>query len=170
MIRRLVCVTSSVALMGAALTIGAAPASATGPGSHTQAEINTSVHKGLAYLGTQQNADVSFVFFAQEAHTGFALMAYAAASHSTLTNLSVADRSRVQKAVNYLLSVQSSAGTNNGAWGTVTGYVTYSTGVDLAGLGGFVGQVSGNVAGAISRGRAFLVSAQQITEIGRAHV
>jgi PKD repeat protein len=135
------------------------PAYASGPGSWTQAQVNTAIDNGVAYLATQQNADGSFGSD-DAAETGIALAAFGVEANGSFSNLSAAYQTDVQNAIKYLLSNQDTTHNpppdNFGSFNTFGSYQTYSTGLALLGLSFFT-TVNPGVPTAIANGRAFLI-------------
>jgi uncharacterized repeat protein (TIGR01451 family) len=140
-----------VAIAVVALT--AAQATPAAPGDWTQAQVNTAVEKGVAFIDSKQNADGSFGVNSPPAETAFALIAYGALSNQTFGNLSATYQAHVKKAVAYLLGQQSA----DGSFGC--GYCTYTTGLALDGLQANLGADPG-IPGAVTNGRSWLIMHQ----------
>jgi hypothetical protein len=156
--------------------IVAAPAATAAPGGYSQTDIDRSIQRGVDWLSTQQHktdpsdpsADGSWDSGAgfPEAETGLAIVSYGVLANGDLTfatvpGASAADRARwrhdLERAVDYLLSKQNA----NGSWDGFLG--TYSTGIALLALS-YVGDLQSgtrDVAGAIAKGRRFLIMTQQ---------
>jgi hypothetical protein len=138
------------------------------PGDFSQPNIDRAIQRGVDWLSSQQQADGSWDSSGgfPEAETGLAIVSYGVLangdlSFATVPGASAADRARwrddLDKAVGYLISKQNT----NGSWDGFLG--TYSTGIALLALS-YVGDMQAptrNVAGAIAKGRRFLIMTQQ---------
>ena len=122
-------------------------------GLWTQAQVNTSIQKGVAYLDTQQNLNGSFGGVAPISETGLALVAYGVLANGSFTNLSASYQLHVQNAITWLLGQQDLSG----FWADGGFFQTYSTGLALSGLSTFT-TVNAAIPAAVTKGRAFLVS------------
>ncbi len=89
-------------------------AQAAGPGSWTQAQVNTAIANGVAYLGTQQNADGSFGG-GSVAETGIALASYGVLANGNFSSLSSSHQTAVKNAINFLLGKQDTTSTRQGS-------------------------------------------------------
>lgn len=154
---------TSLRLLMASVAVGICVLAVTGgssaaPGSWTQAQVNTSIENGVAYIDTQQNADGSFGSD-DPAETGIALAAYGVLANGNFSSLPASYQTHVQNAINYLLTSQDTTHTGApdyfGSWQSFGTYQTYSTGLALLGLSPFT-SVNPGVATAIADGRAFL--------------
>lgn len=156
-LRGLVLCATTVFLLGM-LPAGSALASCPGPGCWTQAQVNTAIDNGVAYLATQQNADGSFGSD-DPAETGIALAAFGVEANGNFSSLSPAYQTDVKNAISYLLANQDTTHGGPpdyfGSWNSFGGYDTYSTGLALLGLAPFT-TVNPGVPAAIANGRTFL--------------
>ena len=126
-------------------------------GDWTQADVDDSVQRGVAYIDSKQNADGSFgTSVVPVAETGMALVAYSVLAHGDFNNLAtynVLYPAHVKKAISWLLSKQNAV---DGSWDDGC-CQTYDTGIVLGGLGWLQG-VDPGVPAAITKGRTFLVN------------
>ena len=139
----------TVALALAALPGGA---QAAGPGSHSQAEVNEAITKGVAYIDTQQNANGSYGVSFPFAETGMSLVAYGVLANGKFESLPATYQEHVKKAIEYLLKEQSV----EGDWADGGFFETYSTGIVIAGLEPFK-NVNAGIPPAIAKAREFLI-------------
>ena len=137
-----------------------AQAASAAPGGWSQAQVNTAITSGVAYLDGQQNADGSYGN-GTVAETGIALAAYGVLANGNFSSLPASYQTHVQNAINFLLSQQNTSATAgpNSAFGEIenSGYPTYETGLALTGLSYFTA-VNAGVPTAITDGREFLVN------------
>ena len=150
------------ALAAAVAALAALPGAASagsGPGTWTQADINTSINNALAYLDTQQNPDGSWGTTFPGAETALALGAYGVKGYA---NLSAAEQTRVQNGLNFLLGTQVSDGSFDH-----DNLKTYDTGTALIALS-LLGDVptTKDKPTAITNARNYLIANQQITANG----
>ena len=110
------------------VALSTAAATSAAPGDWTQAQVNTAVENGVAYIDSKQNADGSFGFSYPPAETAFALISYGALSNQNFSSLSATYQDHVKKAVAYMLGLQAA----DGSFGCF--YCTYTTGLALDGL------------------------------------
>jgi len=130
----------AVVVVGLAMLPTAASAG-TGPGTWTQADINASIDKALAYLDTQQNPDGSYGTSDPGAESALALGAYGVKGYA---NLPPAEQTQVQNGIKYLLSTQQP----DGSFAGDGFFLTYDTGTALIALS-LLGDVPTTPAGAI---------------------
>jgi hypothetical protein len=130
------------------------------PGGWTQAQVNTAITNGVAYLDTQQNADGSYGS-GSVAETGIALAAYGVLANGNFSSLPSSYQTHVQNAITFLLNLQDTTsapgpGSNFGDISNL-GFPTYETGLALTGLSPFT-TVNSGVPTAIADGRTFLTN------------
>ena len=131
-------------------------------GQWTQADVDDSVRRGVAYIDSKQNnnhlpPNCSFGTGSTPiAETGMALVAYSVLAHGDFNNLAAYPgyQAHVLCAISWLIIQQNAV---DGSWGDGGVYKTYGTGIVLAGLGWLQGQNSG-VPGAITKGRNYLIN------------
>lgn len=130
-------------------------------GQWTQADVDDSIKRGVAYIDLHQNLNGSFgsPLVVPVAETGMALVAYSVLAHGDFNNLAqynAAYPAHVKKAIDYLVINQNALG-----WWTEPGGCcqTYDTGIALGGLGWLrnVSGVNPLLPAAIDKGRNFLV-------------
>jgi hypothetical protein len=127
-------------------------------GTWTQAQVNTAIQNGVAYLDSQQNSNGSIGMADPIAETGLALVAYGVLANGTFSSLSATYQTHVKNAISWLLSQQdTSSDANKGSWADGGEFFTYSTGSALAGLSYFQ-TVDAAVPAAITLGRNFLIT------------
>jgi uncharacterized repeat protein (TIGR01451 family) len=141
----------ALAVAVAALTTAAATQA--NPGDWTQAQVNTAVEKGVAFIDSKQNADGSFGVNFAPAETAFALIAYGALSNQNFSSLSATYQAHVKAAVTYMLNNQAA----DGSFGCF--YCTYTTGLALDGLQSNLGADPG-IPAAVGKGRSWLIMNQ----------
>lgn len=130
-------------------------------GQWTQADVDDSIKRGVAYIDLHQNLNGSFgnPLVVPVAETGMALVAYSVLAHGDFNNLAHYNAlypAHVMHAIDYLVNNQNVAG-----WWTEPGGCcqTYDTGIALGGLGWLrnVSGVNPGLPAAIDKGRNFLV-------------
>ena len=146
-------VTGTFVLSPAALAAG-------GPGTWAEAQVNTAISNGVAYLDSQQLSNGSYGG-GSVAETGMALAAYGVLANGSFASLTSTYQAHVKNAIAFLLSTQdtTSAPGPNSSFGEITnkGYPTYETGIALLGLSYFQ-NVNPGIVAAIADAREFLVN------------
>lgn len=146
MVKRMLGVLSTLAILGFYATV---PAAAAGPGSHTAAEVNAAIEKGIVYFDANQNANGSWGSTYPIAETALALISYGVSDRGDVNNLSPARQVIVKKGIVWLLGQQVvTPGTTLGSWAGEN----YFTGLSLSALG-FSKNGDPGEAAAISNGR-----------------
>jgi hypothetical protein len=130
-------------------------------GQWTQADVDDSVKRGVAYIDSKQNANGSFGSGSTPiAETGMALVAYNVLVHGDFSKLAAYNvnyPAHVRLAITWLLSQQNVA---NGWWGDGGVYRTYGTGIVLGGTSWLQGApgVDPGLPAAIANGRNYLIN------------
>lgn len=160
-IHRMRVATIAVAAIAAAILMVPTGAGAKTLGQWTQADVNESIERGVAYLMTKQNEDGSFGTTYPVAETTTAITSFGVLDGGHYAKLTSAQQAALKKAVAFLLEQQQPGGEWFAAFGEEP---TYGTGLALLALS-FSSEVPTTEAGAITKaiekGRAYLIGEQQ---------
>jgi hypothetical protein len=160
--RRLLMASACLALM-AAPTGASAATCGSGPGSCTQAQVNTAIDNGVSFLDGNQNSDGSWGTTDPGAESALALASYGVLDGGNFNALSAVRKTIVQNGIHYLLTTQGSDGGFQADGGGF--YNTYDTGLALTALSlntNVPTTPSNAIATAISKGRSYLIGQQEI--------